>query len=170
MLNQSYLRVFSRYDVPEPAHVTYRGESMPISFRCILTLLLFVEAAAVRAQANDDWANHGARCDVIPNIRFYPSLRSWRLVESSTFDGNDVGDTGGAIQSQNNLRVSNSAFSGNHVAQAGGGIRIVGGLFTMSSSTVAFNHAGNPGNDSGGGLFLASSYDYVLFDNIIAGN
>ena len=92
------------------------------------------------------------------------------VIESSTFNGNDGGKTGGGIQSQGNLQLTNSTVSGNNVEQIGGGIYIVNGPFQMSSTTVAFNNAGNPGNNSGGGLLLTSSYNYELFNNIIAGN
>jgi CSLREA domain-containing protein len=91
-------------------------------------------------------------------------------IESSTFDGNDGGDTGGAIQTYGNLRLTNSTISGNHVGQYGGGIYVVNGSFKMSSTTVAFNNAGTPGHNSGGGIFLTSSSNYELFNNIIAGN
>jgi len=91
-------------------------------------------------------------------------------IESSTFDGNDGGDTGGAIQTYGNLRLTNSTISSNHVNQDGGGIDVVNGPFAMSSTTVAFNNAGNPGNNSGGGIFLRSSFNYEMFNNIIAGN
>jgi CSLREA domain-containing protein len=92
-------------------------------------------------------------------------------IESSTFDANDGGDYGGAIQTYGNLRLTNSTISGNHVAQYGAGIYVVNGAFAMSSTTVAFNKAGSPAFwNLGGGLFLASSYNYELFNNIIAGN
>jgi CSLREA domain-containing protein len=92
-------------------------------------------------------------------------------IESSTFDANEGGDTGGAIYSYGNLRLTNSTISGNHVAQNGAGIRAYNGPFQMSSSTVAFNKAGSDAFlNNGGGLFLDSSYTYTLFNNIIAGN
>jgi hypothetical protein len=57
------------------------------------------------------------------------------------------------------------------VSQYGGGIQVNNGPFVMSSTTVAFNRAGNdPYTNIGGGLFLASSFNYELFNNIIAGN
>jgi hypothetical protein len=94
-------------------------------------------------------------------------------IESSTFDNNDGGHTGGAIQQGGgNLRVTNSTISGNHVNQYGGGIRVGGGHFEMSSTTVAFNRAGNdPFTNIGGGLLLDSSiYAFTLYNNIVAGN
>ncbi len=102
-------------------------------------------------------------------LLFNPQNRPFEI-ESSTFDGNDGGMTGGAIQTYGNLRLTNSTISGNNVSQYGGGIDVVNGPFTMSSTTVAFNNAGNPGNNSGGGLFLQSTFDYEMFNNIIAGN
>lgn len=92
-------------------------------------------------------------------------------IESSTFDANDGGDNGGAIQTHGNLRLTNSTISGNHVAQHGGGIFVVNGPLQMSSTTVAFNEAGSPAFENyGGGLFLTSGDTYTLFNNIIAGN
>jgi CSLREA domain-containing protein len=92
-------------------------------------------------------------------------------IESSTFDNNDGGHAGGAIQQGGgNLRITNSTISGNNTNQNGGGIHVGGGHFEMSSTTVAFNNAGNPGNNSGGGLFLNGPYAYVLYNNLIAGN
>ncbi|HET7778446.1 MAG TPA: choice-of-anchor Q domain-containing protein [Rudaea sp.] len=92
-------------------------------------------------------------------------------IESSTFDGNDGGQTGGAIQTNGNLQITNSTVSGNHVSQYGGGIQVNNGPFVMSSTTVAFNKAGSPAFwNLGGGLFLASSFNYEMFNNIIAGN
>ncbi len=102
-------------------------------------------------------------------LLFNPQDRPFEIA-SSTFDANDGGESGGAIQTYGNLRLTNSTISGNHVSQNGGGIQVTNGPFVMSSTTVAFNNAGNPGNNSGGGLFLQSSFDYVLFNNIIAGN
>jgi CSLREA domain-containing protein len=102
---------------------------------------------------------------------FNPQDRPFEI-ESSTFDDNDGGDTGGAVMTGSNLRLTNSTISGNHVAQYGGGIRAFGGLFEMSSTTVAFNQAGNEfSSDSGGGLFLdGSGYTFELYNNIVAGN
>jgi hypothetical protein len=57
------------------------------------------------------------------------------------------------------------------VSQYGGGIQVNNGPFVMSSTTVAFNRAGDdPYMNLGGGLFLLSSFNYELFNNIIAGN
>jgi CSLREA domain-containing protein len=92
-------------------------------------------------------------------------------IESSTFDANNGGDTGGAIQTYGNLRLANSTISGNHVAQYGAGIRVANGLFEMASTTVAFNKAGSDAFlNLGGGLFLTSSSNYTMYNNIIAGN
>ncbi len=103
-------------------------------------------------------------------LLFNPQNRPFEI-ESSTFDGNDGGETGGAIQTNGNLQITNSTFSGNHVSQYGGGIQVNNGPFVMSSTTVAFNRAGNaPYTNLGGGLFLASSFNYELFNNIVAGN
>jgi len=103
-------------------------------------------------------------------LLFNPQDRPFEI-ESSTFDDNDGGDYGGAIETYGNLRLSNSTISGNHVAQHGGGIFVVNGPFQMSSTTVAFNKAGTPAFwNLGGGLFLESSFNYELFNNIIAGN
>ena len=105
-------------------------------------------------------------------LLFNPQDRPFEI-ESSTFDDNDGGDTGGAIQTHGNLRLTNSTISGNHVAQHGGGIFVVNGPFQMSSTTVAFNKAGTEAFwNLGGGLFLESinSFTYTLFNNIIAGN
>jgi len=103
-------------------------------------------------------------------LLFNPQDRPFEI-ESTTFDGNDGGETGGAIQTNGNLQITNSTFSGNHVSQYGGGIQVNNGPFVMSSTTVAFNRAGNaPYTNLGGGLFLASSFNYELFNNIVAGN
>ncbi|HZX92404.1 MAG TPA: CSLREA domain-containing protein [Rudaea sp.] len=103
-------------------------------------------------------------------LLFNPQNRPFEI-ESSTFDANDGGETGGAIQTNGNLRITNSTFSGNHVSQYGGGIQVNNGPFVMSSTTVAFNRAGNdPYTNLGGGLYLLSSFNYGLFNNIIAGN
>jgi CSLREA domain-containing protein len=103
-------------------------------------------------------------------LLFNPQNRPFEI-ESTTFDGNDGGETGGAIQTNGNLQITNSTFSGNHVSQYGGGIQVNNGPFAMSSTTVAFNRAGNdPYTNLGGGLFLLSSFNYELFNNIIAGN
>ena len=101
---------------------------------------------------------------------FNPQNRPFEI-ESSTFDENDGGNNGGAIQTHGNLRLTNSTISGNHVAQNGGGIFVVNGPFVMSSTTVAFNKAGTPAFwNHGGGLFLESTFNYDLFNNIIASN
>jgi len=103
-------------------------------------------------------------------LLFNPQDRPFEI-ESTTFDGNDGGETGGAIQTNGNLQITNSTLSGNHVSQYGGGIQVNNGPFVMSSTTVAFNRAGNdPYTNLGGGLFLLSSFNYELFNNIIAGN
>ncbi|HET7063356.1 MAG TPA: CSLREA domain-containing protein, partial [Rudaea sp.] len=105
-------------------------------------------------------------------LLFNPQDRPFEI-ESSTFDGNDGGNSGGAIQTHGNLRLTNSTISGNHVAQQGGGIFVVNGPFQMSSTTVAFNKAGTPAFwNHGGGLYLESinTFTYTLFNNIIAGN
>ena len=103
-------------------------------------------------------------------LLFNPQDRPFEI-ESSTFDGNDGGQTGGAIQTNGNLGLTNSTISGNHVSQYGGGIQVNNGPFVMSSTTVAFNRAGNdPFANPGGGLFLLSSFNYEMFNNIIAGN
>jgi len=103
-------------------------------------------------------------------LLFNPQNRPFEI-ESSTFDGNDGGHTGGAIQTHGNLRLTNSTISGNHVSQSGAGIRVVNGLFEMSSTTVAFNKAGSDAFlNLGGGVFLASSNNYKMYNNIIAGN
>ena len=103
-------------------------------------------------------------------LLFNPQDRPFEI-ESSTFDDNDGGDYGGAIETYGNLRLTNSTISGNHVAQQGGGIFVVNGPFQMSSTTVAFNKAGTPAFwNHGGGLFLESSFNYEMFNNIIAGN
>jgi hypothetical protein len=103
---------------------------------------------------------------------FNPQNRPFEI-ESSTFDDNDGGDYGGAIETYGNLRVTNSTFSGNHVAQHGAGIYVINGPLEMSSTTVAFNKAGTDAFlNYGGGLYLTSSNDftYTMYNNIIAGN
>jgi hypothetical protein len=102
---------------------------------------------------------------------FNPQNRPFEI-ESSTFDDN-IGQTGGGIFTNGNLRLTNSTISGNRAEQIGGGIRAGGGQFEMSSTTVAFNEAGIPSIANGAGVFLDGFCDgctFKLYNNIIAGN
>jgi len=101
---------------------------------------------------------------------FNPQNRPFEI-ESSTFDDN-IGQTGGGIATSGNLRLTNSTISGNRAEQIGGGIRAGGGVFEMSSTTVAFNEAGIPEIANGAGVFLdgQGNIPFKLYNNIIAGN
>jgi len=102
---------------------------------------------------------------------FNPQNRPFEI-ESSTFDDNGgTSPTGGGILTNGNLHLTNSTVSGNRVEQIGGGIRAGGGVFEMSSTTVAFNEAGIPSIANGAGVFLdGSCCTFKLYNNIIAGN
>ena len=87
------------------------------------------------------------------------------LISNSTISGNSAGYGGGGIQNTGMLTVSNSIIKGNSALEEGGGIDNYSGTLTVSNSTISGNSASYNG---GGGINNLGSL--AVSNSTISGN
>ena len=92
---------------------------------------------------------------------------SLTLIDSTVSENQALADygSGGGIQNEGHMTVSNSTVSGNRIGGRGGGIS--GSSFTLINSTVADNSAGEHGG--GINMFDASLINATVVNNSAAG-
>jgi predicted outer membrane repeat protein len=84
-------------------------------------------------------------------------------ITNSNINNNDALDSGGGIETQGTLNITDSTISGNAASHTNGGgiFAYAGATLTITGSTIA----GNTAVDSGGGIFVADSGATVAVTN-----
>jgi predicted outer membrane repeat protein len=92
-------------------------------------------------------------------------------ISNSTVSGNTAGGNGGAITNNTTTTISDSTVSGNHASGSGGALFTVGGVVTISNSTLSGNSHGpgwvGAGIQSNGGTV---SFQATILANNSGGN
>ncbi|RLD60286.1 MAG: hypothetical protein DRJ01_09910, partial [Bacteroidetes bacterium] len=95
---------------------------------------------------------------------YFQNISDSALISNCTFSDNSVGGmSGGAIWSNDNLKITNSTFA-NNSAKYGGGIYIYSGTIDMVNVLVADNTATASGNDIYGSGNVNA--DYCLIEDV----